>query len=54
MLKSLFLVAFLLYSIIVNGVGFEMTPGLGSRSILYRYRDMKLDIVLDFGYRNMT
>ena len=28
--------------------------GLGNISILYRYRDMRLDIVLDFGYRNMA
>ena len=27
---------------------------LGNVSILYRYRDMRLDIVLDFQYRNMA
>ena len=27
---------------------------LGSISILYQYRDMRLDIILDFGYRNIV
>ena len=28
--------------------------GLGNISILYRYHDMRLNIVLDFGYRYMV
>ena len=33
--------------------GVALKVGLGNISILYRYRDMRLDIVLDFGYRNI-
>ena len=28
--------------------------GLGNILLLYRYCDMRLDIVLDFGYRNIV
>ena len=36
----------------VNNSYFEL--GLGSISILYRYCDMRVDNVLEFGYRNIV